>query len=221
MLHKNKVLLAAAASALLAAGLPAWAQNAAPNPAPQPTEQVIVPQVDRRDMKLPRFASNDFSVGLFAGSYATQNFGNSAVSGLRLGYHVTEDIFVEGSFGRTKVSDEDFRVVFPGVGIFPTPKQTLSYYNVVAGYNLLPGEVFFGRSNAKISQGYVVAGVGSTDFAGQKRQTITAGFGLRVVFKDWLAVQADVRDHIFSLDLLGKRQNTQNIEISAGITFFF
>lgn len=222
MPHKNTYLLAAA----LAAALPAWAQTAAPAAAPSaaaplPSEQVIVPQVDRRDVPLPRFASNDFSVGLFAGSYSTQNFGTSAVSGLRLGYHVTEDIFVEGSFGRTKVSDEDFRVVFPNVGIFPTPKQTLSYYNVVAGYNLLPGEVFFGRSNAKISQGYIVAGVGSTDFAGQKRQTISAGFGLRVVFKDWLAVQADVRDHVYSLDLLGKRQNTQNIELSAGISFFF
>lgn len=218
MPHENKLLLTLA----LAASLPAWAQTPAPaSPGPQPTEQVIVPQVDRRDVKLPRFASNDFSVGLFAGTYATQNFGNSAVNGLRLGYHVTEDVFVEGTFGRTKVSDEDFRVVFPNVGIFPTPKQTLSYYNVVAGYNLLPGEVFFGRSNAKISQGYIVAGVGSTDFAGQKRQTITAGFGMRVVFKDWLAVQADVRDHVYTLDLLGKRNSTQNIEITAGLTFFF
>lgn len=218
MPHKNKLLLAAVVSAVVAASLPAWAQTP---PAPQPAEQVIVPLVDRRDVKLPRFASNDFSVGLFAGAYATQNFGNSAVSGLRLGYHVTEDIFVEGSYGRTKVSDEDFRVVFPNVGIFPTPKQTLSYYNVVAGYNLLPGEVFFGRGNAKISQGYIVAGIGSTDFAGQKRQTITAGFGMRVVFKDWLAVQADVRDHVFTLDLLGKRSSTQNIELTAGITVFF
>ncbi len=218
MLHQNKFMQATLVSAFVAAALPALAQTTNP---PQPTDQVIVPQVDRRDVKLPRFASNDFSVGLFAGSYSTQNFGTSGVAGLRLGYHVTEDIFVEGSYGRTKVSDEDFRVVFPNVGIFPTPKQTLSYYNVVAGYNLLPGEVFFGRSNAKISQGYIVAGVGSTDFAGQKRQTITAGFGLRVVFKDWLAVQADVRDHIYTLDLLGKRSSTQNIELSAGITVFF
>ncbi len=219
---KNNFLLAVAMTALVATSLPVGAQTPAPaTPAPQPTEQVIVPQVDRRDVKLPRFASNDFSVGLFAGAYAAQNFGNSAVSGLRLGYHITEDIFVEGTYGRTKVSDEDFRVVFPNVGIFPTPKQTLSYYNVVAGYNLLPGEVFFGRSNARISQGYIVAGVGSTDFAGQKRQTITAGFGLRVVFKDWLAVQADVRDHVYTLDLLGKRSSTQNIEITAGLTVFF
>ena len=156
-----------------------------------------------------------------SGSYATQNFGSSAVTGLRLGYHITEDIFVEGTYGRSKVSDEAFRQIFPNGGIFPTPKQDLSYYNVVAGYNLLPGEVFFGRSNARISQGYVVAGVGSTDFAGQKRQTLSAGFGMRVVFTSWFAAQVDVRDHVYSLDLLGKRQSNQNIEVTTGLTVYF
>lgn len=208
--------------ALLAAAFGAQAQSPAPAPAPaEPSGQVIVPKVERRDVKLPKFASRDFSLGLFAGTYATQNFGSSAVSGVRLGYHVTEDVFVEATYAGTKVSDEDFRQIFPNGGIFPTPTQRLNYYNVMAGYNVLPGEVFFGRSRAKISQGYILAGVGSTDFAGQKRQTISAGFGLRVVFTDWFAVQADVRDHIYSLDLLGKRRNTNNLEVTAGLTVYF
>lgn len=207
---------------LLAAGLAvnSLAQTAPPA-TPAAPEQVIVPQVDRRDVGLPRFASNDFSIGLFAGTYATQNFGTSGVSGVRLGYHITEDIFVEGTYGRSKVSDEDFRRIFPVGGIFVTPQQKLNYYNVVAGYNVLPGEVFFGKRLAKASQGYILAGVGTTDFAGQKRQTLTAGFGLRVVFNDWFAMQADVRDHVYSLDLLGKRSSTQNLEITAGLTVYF
>ena len=210
--HRTVLLLATVAA------LPAMAQNTAPKPT---GEQVIVPQVERREVKLPRFASNDFSVGLFAGTYATQNFGTSAVSGVRLGYHITEDVFVESTYGRSKVSDEDFRQIFPNGGIFPAGKQTLSYYNVMAGVNVLPGEVFFGRNTAKSSQGYILAGVGSTNFAGQKRQTVSAGFGMRVVFTDWFAMQADVRDHIYSLDLLGKRRSTQNLEVTAGLAVFF
>ena len=206
---------------LLAAAAPAFAQSADPQPPKPAGEQVITPQVDRRDIKLPRFASNDISVGVFAGRYATANFGSSTVTGLRLGYHITEDVFVDASYGRAKVTDEAFRQIFPNGGIFPTPKQNLTYYNVLAGYNLLPGEVFFGKSNAKISQGYVVGGIGSTDFAGQKRQTVVAGFGLRVVFASWFAAQVDVRDHIYSLDLLGKRQSNHNLEATAGLTFFF
>ena len=198
--------------------LPAFGQTAPPT---QPTaEPVIVPQVERRDVQRPKIPSNDFAVGLYAGTYATQNFGSRAVSGLRLSYHVTEDVFIDGTLGRTRVSDENFRQVLPG-GIFPNKTETLSYYAVSAGYNVLPGEVFLGRGTAKATQGYVLAGVGSTDFAGVKQQTFHYGFGLRLIAKDWLSLQADVREHVFSLDLLGRRQSTRNPEVTAGLTLFF
>ena len=222
-MHAIKTLALSAATAAAAVFCtPAFAQS---SPAATPatataTEQVIVPQVQRREVRRPKIPSNDFAVGLFGGTYSTQNFGTAGVSGLRLSYHVTEDIFVDATLGRSKVSDENFRQVLPG-GIFVNRSETLSYYAISAGYNVLPGEVFFGRSHAKVTQGYIVAGVGSTDFAGQKRQTLHAGFGLRLVVTDWFSMQADVRDHIFTLDLLGRRQSTQNIEVTAGLTIFF
>jgi|SRR5882672_265432 len=183
-------------------------------------EQVIEPQVDRRPVKLPKFPSNDIEFGAFVGTYATENFGASFLYGARLGYHITEDIFVEAVYGSTKVSDENFRQILPG-GVFPQPTETLSYYNLSAGYNILPGEVFIGKSYAKPSALYLIGGIGSTKFLEQRRQTVNFGLGLRVFLADWAALQVDMRDHIFSLDLLGKRQNTQNLELSAGVTFFF
>ena len=215
---KPTTLLALAGlAALTAAAAPALAQTP---PAASTAEQVIVPQVERRDVKRPKVPSNDFAVGLYAGTYATQNFGASTVSGLRVAYHVTEDIFVDATLGRTKVSDENFRQILPG-GVFVNRTEKLGYYAVSAGYNVLPGEVFFGRNYAKATQGYILAGVGSTDFAGQKRQTFHAGFGMRLIVADWFSVQADVRDHVFTLDLLGRRQSTQNLEVTAGLTVFF
>lgn len=215
---KPTTLLALAGlAALTAAAAPALAQT---RPAASTAEQVIVPQVERRDVKRPKYPSNDFAVGLYAGTYATQNFGASAVSGLRVAYHVTEDIFVDATLGRTKVSDENFRQILPG-GVFVNRTEKLGYYAVSAGYNVLPGEVFFGRNYAKATQGYILAGVGSTNFAGQKRQTFHAGFGMRLIVADWFSVQADVRDHVFTLDLLGRRQSTQNLEVTAGLTVFF
>ena len=221
-MHAIKTLTLTAAAAVAAAVLcaPAFAQsNATATPATA-TEQVIVPQVERREVRRPKIPSNDFAVGLYGGIYSTQNFGTAGVTGLRLSYHVTEDIFVDATLGRSKVSDESFRQVLPG-GIFVNRSETLSYYAISAGYNVLPGEVFFGRNYARVTQGYILAGVGSTDFAGQKRQTLHAGFGLRLIVADWFSVQADVRDHIFTLDLLGRRQSTQNLEVTAGLTIFF
>ncbi|HUL67916.1 MAG TPA: outer membrane beta-barrel domain-containing protein [Burkholderiaceae bacterium] len=200
--------------------LPARAADEQPATTQPGNEQVIEPQVARREVKLPKFPSNDFEFGLFAGTYATQNFGSSFIYGLRLGYHITEDIFVEGVYGRTKVSDENYRQILPG-GIFPQPEETLYYYNLSAGYNVLPGEVFLGKNVAKASGLYLIGGVGSTHFLEQQKLTMNFGLGLRVFFKDWYAVQVDMRDHVYSLDLLGKRENTQNLEFSAGVTFFF
>jgi outer membrane beta-barrel protein len=50
---------------------------------------------------------------------------------------------------------------------------------------------------------------------------VNFGLGLRVFLKDWFSLQVDLRDHVYSLDLLGRRQSTQNLELSAGATFFF
>jgi outer membrane beta-barrel protein len=183
-------------------------------------EQVIVPEVDRRPIKLPKFPSNDFELGAYTGTYATQNFGTSLVYGVRLGYHITEDFFVEGVYGQTKVSDASFRQILPG-GVFVNEKEKLSYYNLSVGVNILPGEVFILKNYAFPSALYVIGGVGSTNFNKQRRQTFNLGFGARVFLKDWVSLQVDMRDHIFSLDLLGKRQNTQNLEFTGGLAFYF
>ena len=184
------------------------------------SEQVVVPDVARRDLKLPRFPSKDLSVGIFAGTYAAQNFGSSAVYGVRLGYHLTEDFFTEAVYARTEITDEDFRLILPG-GIFPEAKQTLSYYNLSIGYNVLPGEVFLGRNIAKASAVYVIGGIGSTRFLEQRRQTFNFGLGMRVLPWDRFAIQVDLRDHVYSLDLLGRRDTKQNLELTAGVTWFF
>jgi outer membrane beta-barrel protein len=74
---------------------------------------------------------------------------------------------------------------------------------------------------ARASALYLVLGVGSTRFVDQKRQTMSFGLGTRVFLTDWASVQVDMRDHRYSLDLLGKRQNTNNLEFTLGSTFFF
>jgi outer membrane beta-barrel protein len=205
-------LLAAVAAA---APFAATAQDAKPA-----NEQVVVPEVDRREVKVPRIPSNDFEAGLFTGVYSTESFGASVVSGVRLGYHITEDFFVEGTYARTKVSDESFRQILPG-GVFGSEKETLTYYNVSLGYNILPGEIFLGSKRAKASAIYIIAGVGSTKFAEQSNQTINFGLGTRVFLADWASVQVDMRDHMFSYDLLGRRKSTHNLELTMGLTFFF
>jgi outer membrane beta-barrel protein len=183
-------------------------------------EPVIVPDVDRREVRVPRFPSNDIEFGLYGGTYTTDNFGTSGVGGGRLGYHITEDFFVEGSLGFSRVSDKAFRQVLPG-GIFASGVDTLRYRELSLGWNVLPGEVFLGTRTAKPSAIYLIAGLGTTSFDQQRAQTVNYGMGARVFVKDWFAVRFDVRDHVFVLDLLGRRQVTNNPELTTGLSFLF
>ena len=216
MKHKNLLI-----ALTLAASAPcAFAQSTQPAPSSPPSEPVVVPQVDRRDVRLPRYPSNDFELGLYTGAYATENFGTSWVYGARIGYHLTEDFFVQGVYAQTKVSDESFRQILPG-GIFESKTQKLDYYNLSVGYNILPGEVFLFSSRARPSQLFIIGGVGSTKFVDQNKPTYNFGFGFRVFLTDYASLQLDLRDHIFSLDLLGKSQSTQNLELTTGLSFYF
>ena len=180
----------------------------------------IVPQVERRDLRLPRIPVRDFEVGLLAGVYNAQNFGASGLFGLRLGYHITEDFFAEAELGRTKVSDQSFRAILPG-GVLAMGQQRLSFGTVSLGWNLFPGEIFLGGKQARASQVYVLGGIGSTDFAGQKRQTVNLGLGVKVFATQRVALRMDMRDHLYTLDLLGQRERTHNLQLSGGLSFFY
>jgi hypothetical protein len=152
---------------LLIAGLPVAAPvfaQATQAPNQPPNEQVIEPAVPRRDVRVPKIPNNDFIVGAFVGTYSAESFGANLVYGARLGYHITEDFFVEALYGTTDVSDDNFRQILPG-GIFPEPEEKLDYYNLSVGYNILPGEAFFGSKYAMAQALYLIAGVGSTKFS--------------------------------------------------------
>ena len=103
-------LATACVLALLAHG----SARAADAPAADTNDQVINPGVERRDVHKPKYPSNDFEIGLFGGTYSSQNFGTAGVYGARLGYDITEDFFVEATYARTKVSDKEFRQILPG-----------------------------------------------------------------------------------------------------------
>ena len=127
-------LPALALTAAVAIATPVLAQTAPPagaTPKP-PNEQVIEPTVPRREVRVPKIPSNDIIVGGYLGTYSSEDFGASFVYGVRLGYHITEDFFVEGVYGRprsaTKISGRSCRAA-----CFPQKEEKLRYYNLSVG----------------------------------------------------------------------------------------
>lgn len=187
---------------------------------PASAEPVIQPDIERREVKILHIPSNDFEFGLFTGDYNTEYFGSDLVGGARLGYHISEDFFAEAIYGDTRATDQVYRQILPG-GIFPNQVEKLRYYELDGGINVLPGEVYVWRNTARPAALYLIAGLGSTTFLDQRHFTVNAGFGARVWLANWVSLQIDMRDHIFSLDVLGQERSTQNLEFSGGVTFFF
>ncbi len=184
-------------------------------------QQVIQPQIDRREVGIDEIDSEDFEISVFGGLLSTEDFGANAVFGARIAYHVSEGVFFEASYGRSTTSESSVERVYGGLPALTDSGRILSYYNVSLGYNLLPGEAFVSRNWAFRTALYVIAGAGATRFAGDDRFTLNFGAGYRFLATDWLALHVDVRDHVFDIDVLGYSKTAHNLETTAGLSIFF
>jgi outer membrane beta-barrel protein len=182
-------------------------------------EPVIPAQVDRRDVHIPKISANDVEIGAFVGILSVQNFGAKPSAGLRLGYHVTEDFFLEGTYGRSKVSDQSYRRL--GIPVFSSEEVPLTYYSLSVGWNLFPGEVFLGRDWAMTSAVYLIGGVGNVNFNSENHVAYNLGIGIRVLPVDWFSMRFEMRDQMFTSDLLGKNELKHNFEMTLGAAAYF
>jgi len=184
-------------------------------------EPVVQPQVERRELEEPHIDAEDVEIGVFVGLLSVEDFGTNLMTGARLAYHVTEDFFVEASIGRADTEPTSYERLSGSASLLTDAERRYGYYNLSLGYNLLPGESFIGRNRAYNSDMYVIGGIGATRFAGDNRFTWNLGAGYRVLLTDWFGIEAEVRDHIFRIDVTGVDKLTHNIEIHGGITVFF
>ena len=183
--------------------------------------QVIDPQVERREIKEPKIDREDFEVGAYAGIMSIEDFGSDLVYGVRLAYHITEGFFMEATVGQTEGGQTSFEVLSGGAELITDSERRMTYYNLNVGYNIMPGEVFFGEGRAFNTQLYLIAGLGSTTFAGDDRFTVNFGAGYRFLLTDAVAMHLDFRDHLFDIDVIGEEKTAHNIEAHLGVTVFF
>ncbi len=181
----------------------------------------IQPRIERRRVEVPRIRSSDVELGIHYGVMSIEDFGSHPAYGLDLAYHLTEDLFVRAEAGRSTGGLTSFETLGGNIRLLTEGERKFTYYDLGLGYNFLPGEAFFGRSRAMTSSFYVLGGAGATQFAGDKKFTVTVGAGYQVLPFDWLAVRVGFEDHMFQSDLLGSDKLTHNFEAGLGTTVFF
>ncbi len=206
---------------LLLSGCGMFGRKEAPPPSAEPPGQVVDPQVERRKIKEPKIDSENFELGVHAGVMAIEDFGSNLSYNAKLAYHVTEGFFVEGGLGRSEGDLTSFEVLSGDARLLEDDERVFTYYNLNLGYNIFPGEAFLGEGRAYNTSLYLIAGLGSTRFAGDDRFTVNYGAGFRFLLTDTVALHLDFRNHLFDIDLLGEEKTAQNLEGTLGFSVFF
>jgi outer membrane beta-barrel protein len=228
--HRLLFLIALAATTLPGCAMfrrdepvpPASEQQAAEPVTGEPSDKAVIePEVERRKIKQTCIDTEDFEVGAYVGILSIEDFESNVVYGARLAYHLTEDFFLEGTAGRSRAGRTSYENLSGSADLLTDSERDYTYYALSAGWNALPGEIFLGKNRAYPTAFYLVAGIGSTRFAGDDRFTVNGGFGYRILPADWIAVHFDVRDHVYDIDLLGEKKIVNNLEAVLGLSIFF
>jgi outer membrane beta-barrel protein len=196
-------------------------QSSAPDQGNAPAPVVVVPQVQRRTVKVPQIRSNNVELGAYYGELSIQDFGTQPVVGLRFAYHITEDFFFEGSYGRATAGKTSFELLSGGIQLLSDAERRFTYYNLSLGYNVLPGEIFIGHNVAMTSALYLIGGIGSVKFAGDQNFAVNFGAGFRVLPTDWLAVHIDVQDLVYRTNIFTVYRLQNNLQATLGMSVFF
>lgn len=182
---------------------------------------LIEPQIERVEFDESLIDSDDFEIAAYIGYLAIEDFDTDIVKGIKLGYNVSEDFFVQASYGLGDSGETSFEILSGGAPLLSSDEREIEYYLVSLGFNLFPGEAFLTDSTTFNTVLYLTAGIGSTEFAGDDRFTIAYAVGHRTLFADGFSLDIEMRDLIFEQDLFGSEETTHNIELTVALNFFF
>lgn len=180
----------------------------------------IDPNIERRDIKEFDIDSENIELTVFAGIISIEDFGPDLTVGARLAYHVNENLFIEASYAQATAGQTSFELLSGGLPFLTEEQRNYQYYDLSVAYNF-NGEVFVTDNWVINSDFYLIAGAGTTNFAGDERLTVNFGAGYRLLVTDYLSVRFDVRDYMFNSDIIGPEKSVHNLSYTLSATIFF
>lgn len=185
------------------------------------TDSLIEPQIERTEFDESKIDSQDFEISIYGGYLSIDNFETDTVIGAKLGYHISENLFIQFNFGQGDAGETSFEKLSGGAPLLSADEREVEYYLFSLGFNILPGESFVTDETTFNTIFYITGGAGTTEFAGDERFTIVYGVGYKVLFADSFTFDVEMRDLIFEQDLFGDEETTHNLELTFGVSLFF
>jgi outer membrane beta-barrel protein len=185
----------------------------------QELTSVIQPEIKREKFDEAKIETANFEVIGSFGLLNIENFGVNPVLVGKVVYHLSEDFFTDIQLGKSTAGTTIQENLNPGSSLITD--RDLTYFLISLGYNFLPGEAFITDQTTYNSALYLIASLGSTDFAGDTHFTISYGVGYRLLASNHMSVYLDVKDHTFNIEKFGEKKLTHNLEVTFGVSYYF
>lgn len=180
----------------------------------------ISPELERREVNIPNIDALDIELGLFGGILNVEDFGANYFYGVSGFFHITEDVFLNANYGRSRIKDDTFRRLnLPLFG--ESGKRDISEMNFLLGWNFLSGEMFWNRNHAYTADLYLVFGAGRVNFDKEDYFNLIGGLGAKILFTDWLALRFEAKVSEYESSFLGYEKKSHNIDAIAGFSVFY
>jgi outer membrane beta-barrel protein len=185
------------------------------------TAPVVEPAVVRQQIKVPKIRTSNVELTLAAGLLNVEPEGTYPGVDFRGTYHFKENFFAEATVGVSKLRATTYVDAAGKTEAFTSSQRRIVDYALDLGYDVLPGEAFFGRNKALNQAVYVVGGVGAIHYGGISFFAPNAGIGYRLLLNDRVAFHIDVKDYVTDKNLLGAKHLANNLESTLGLAMYF
>jgi len=184
-------------------------------------EPVLGTTYEAKKYQKPDIEVDDFELLVSTGFLSIEDFGVSNITLFNLNYHVNESFFIQAGIFKAQASETSFEVLTGNSTLLTDSERRLNAFQISVGYNLFPGEGFFSENHTFSTDYYVIAGIGTTEFAGNERYTLNYGTGFRAAVLPWLTIYSEVRNYVFDMDVFGVNKSTNNLSFTLGLGFVF
>ncbi len=184
-------------------------------------ESVLETVYEAKTYQKPDINKDDFELLISTGLLSIEDFGVSNIRMFHLNYHINESFFVQFGLLKAEASETSFERLTGNVLLLTDAERELSSFSIDVGYNVFPGEGFLSQNHTFSTDYYVIAGIGTTEFAGNERYTVNYGAGFRAAITPWLTFNSEFRNYVFDVDVFGVNNSSDNLLFSFGVGFVF
>lgn len=141
-----------------------------------------------------------FEFGVSSGFINIQDFRSEPSLGLHATFTGSQNLFVQFNYITAEASLSSFEE--SQGAYFTGDDRDYIHYDILLGYKIFQGEIFWDDNQASLSSLYAVVGVGNNTFGGEEVLSQTLGLGYKIGLTRKINLNLDYRSYTYESSIL-------------------